>query len=144
MNNSIQDEVKKLTLANFKASAFRVEVEKKRGSKATAKSRKAKRIKVSFDLTNVPEEYQGVRPLYLVISDDKATPIKLDNPIKAQIQVNGQTTDIIAAESKEINVTDNQRLSFSHDLAEKLGSGYYRVALYTDIGLLGANSFRLR
>ena len=82
LNNSIQEEVERLTLANFKASAFQVELEKKRGSKATAKSRKAKRVKVSFDLTNVPEEYQGVRPLYLVISDDKATPIKLENPIK--------------------------------------------------------------
>lgn len=144
LNNSIQEEVERLTLANFKASAFQIELEKKRGNKATAKSRKAKRVKVSFDLTNVPEEYQGVRPLYLVISDDKATPIKLENPIKAQIKVNGQPTDIIAAESKEVNITADQRLTFTHELADKLSTGYYRVALYTDIGLLGANSFRLR
>ena len=58
--------------------------------------------------------------------------------------MNGQPTDIIAAESKEVNITADQRLTFTHELADKLSTGYYRVALYTDIGLLGANSFRLR
>lgn len=144
LNRSIQDEVGRLTLANFKASGFRVELEKKRNSKVTAKSRKARRILASFDLANVPEEYQGVRNLYLVISDDKGTPIKMDNPIQASVKVNGQETNIIAAEAKEINITDAQRISFKHDLSSKLKKGYYRATVYTDIGLLGASSFRLR
>ena len=144
LNRSIEEEVGRLTLANFKASAFRVEMEKKRGSKATAKSRKAKRVLASFDLANVPEKYQGVRPIYLVISDDKGTPIKLDNPINANVAVNGQETSIIAAEAKEVNITDSQRISFKHDLGQRLKSGFYRVTVYTDIGILGASSFRLR
>ena len=143
LNKSIQEEVDRLTLRDFKATAFRVETEKK-NNKATAKSRRARRLKVSFDLTQVPPEYQGLRPIYLVISDEQATPIKLDNPIKAQVAVNGQPTDLIAAESKEVNIAQNQRLSFTHDLAERLKSGYYRIAVYTDIGLLGASSLRLR
>jgi len=144
LNRSIQDEVGRLTLANFKASGFRVELEKKRNSKVTAKSRKARRILASFDLANVPEKYHGVKNLYLVISDDKGTPIKLDNPIQANVQVNGQETNIIAAEAKEINITDSQRISFKHDLSSKLKKGYYRATVFTDIGLLGASSFRLR
>lgn len=144
LNETIQNEVSKLTLANFKASAFRVEVEKKNNKKVTSKGKRAKRVRVSFDLTNVPEKYHGVRPLYLVITDDKATPVKLANPIKAQVSVNGQTQDILAAEAKEANITANQRLDFIHELGSKLESGFYRVAVYTDIGLLGANSFRLR
>lgn len=144
LNRSIQEEVGRLTLANFKASAFRVEMEKKRGSKATAKSRKAKRIMASFDLANVPEKYQGVHPIYLVISDDKGTPIKIDNPINATVTVNGQETTIQAAEAKEVNITNAQRISFKHDLSERLKSGFYRVTVYTDIGILGASSFRLR
>lgn len=144
LNRSIQEEVGRLTLANFKASGFRVELQKKRKSKVTAKSRRAKRIEASFDLAEVPEEYQGVRNIYLVISDDKGTPIKLDNPINATVKVNGQDTDIIAAEAKEVNITSSQRISFKHDLKSKLKKGYYRAAVFTDIGLLGASSFRLR
>jgi len=144
MNRSIQEEVGRLTLANFKASAFNVEVRKKNNEKVTAKSRRARRIDVSFDLTNVPEKYQGVRPIYMVITDSKAVPIQLDKAIKATVKLNGQDTEILAAESKEINITKNQRLSFKHDLDSKLNSGYYRVAVYTDIGLLGTSSMRLR
>ncbi len=144
LNRTIQDEVGRLTLANFKASGFRVELEKKRGSKPTAKSRKAKRLLASFDLTNVPEKYQGVRPIYLVISDNKGTPINMDNPINATISVNGQETNIIAAEAKEVNIAENQRISFKHELGSRLKAGLYRVAVFTDIGLLGASSVRLR
>ncbi|MEO1513898.1 MAG: hypothetical protein AAFV95_02760 [Bacteroidota bacterium] len=144
LNQTMQDEINRLTLSNFQASAFQVEVEKKRKSKVTSKSRRARRIRVSFDLTNVPEKYQGVRPVFLSITDENGTPIKIDNPIQAKVVVNGQTMDIIAAEKKEISLTENQRLSFTHDLAQKLGSGYYRAIAYTDIGVLGASSFRLR
>lgn len=143
LNQTMQDELARLTLANFKASAFRVEVEKNK-PKATAKSKRARRIRVSFDLTNVPDKYRGVRPLFLSITNEKGTPIKADNPIQAKVSVNGQSTDVIAVETKEVNIVDNQRLSFSHDLSERLKSGYYRVVLYTDIGVLGASSFRLR
>lgn len=143
LNRTMQGEIENLTLANFKASAFQVELEKK-NKKATAKSRRARRLKASFDLTEVPEKYQGVRPIYLVITDETSNPIKLDNPIKAQVMVNDQTTDIIAAEQKEINIETNQRISFTHDLSKKLKRGYYRVIAYTDIGILGTSNFRLR
>ncbi len=143
LNNTIQDEMKRLTLANFKASAFRVEVERRR-PKATAKAGQARRVVVSFDLTDVKKEFRGLRPLYLVITDDKGTPIKADNPIQAKVSVNNQAVDIIAVKRQDIDVVENQRLSFTHELDEKLRSGFYRVAVYTDIGLLGAASFRLQ
>ena len=143
LNKTIQDELKRLAHATFKASGFRVEVEKRK-PKATSKSKRARRILVSFDLVNVPEEFQGVRPVYLVVTDDKGTPIKIANPITAQIEVNGQAMSLQAVSSREENIGTSQRLSFNHDLEEKLRSGYYRVAVYTDVGLLGASSFRLR
>jgi DNA repair exonuclease SbcCD ATPase subunit len=143
LNKTIQEEVKRLTLANFKASAFRVEVERKK-PKATAKARRARRILVSFDLTGVPPQYRGVKTLYLVLTDDKGTPIKMDNPIQAKVTVNGQAMDIQAAKAQEVNIVENQRLQFNHELEDKLKSGYYRAAVYTDIGLLGASSFRLQ
>jgi len=144
LNRSMEGELDRLTLANFKASAFNVEFLKRNNKKVTSKSRRAKRVKVSFDLTSVPQEYQGVRPVYLVIADEKATPIKLKEPIQAQVVVNGQTQSIMAAEAKEVNVQKSQRISFTHELDEKLRGGYYRISVYTDIGLLGATNFRLR
>lgn len=143
LNSTIQEELKRLTLANFKASAFRVEVEQKK-PKVTAKSRRARRILISFDLMDVAPKYQGVRPVYLVITDDKGTPIKESNPVMAKVTVNGQNMDIQAVQAKEIDIEGSQRLSFAHDLEDKLKTGFYRVAVYTDVGLLGASSFRLR
>lgn len=143
LNRSMQGEIDNLTLTNFKATAFQVELEKK-NSKATAKSRRAKRLKASFDLTDVPDKYQGVRPLYLVVTDETSSPIKIENPIKAQVMVNDQATDILAIAQKEVNIGANQRISFTHDLDEKLKRGFYRVTVYTDIGILGSSNFRLR
>lgn len=144
LNKSMQTEIANLTLANFKATAFQVEVEKRRKEKVTSKSRWARTIKASFDLTNVPPKYQGVRPIYMVITDETANPIYLENPIKATVRVNNSDSQIIAAEKKEINVKENQRLFFSHKLGKRLKKGYYRVIVYTDIGVLGASTIRLR
>lgn len=143
LNRTMQGEIDNLTLANFKATAFQVELEK-RNSKATAKSRRAKRIKAGFDLTEVPEKYHGVRPIYMVITDETSSPIKMEAPIKAQVMVNDQPTDILAVAQKEVNIGANQRISFTHDLDEKLKRGFYRVTIYTDIGILGSSNFRLR
>lgn len=143
LNAAIQEEVKQLTLANFKASAFQVELERKK-SKLTSKSKKVRKIRVTFDLANVPDKYQALRPLYMVITDEKATPIQVASPIQAKVNINGQDMDIQAVEAKNVDIVANQRLSMSHDLEDKLRLGYYRVSIYTDIGLLGASSFRLQ
>jgi hypothetical protein len=47
-------------------------------------------------------------------------------------------------QQKDTDIVENQRLTFNYELEDKLKSGYYRVAVYTDIGLLGASSFRLQ
>jgi len=142
LNKTMQSELKRLTLANFKASGFQVEVEARK-PKATASSGKARRVKVSFDLIEVPQEYQGLRPLYLVITNDKGVPIQ-GSGIQAKAVVNGSTMDLLAVKAKDVNITATQRLSFSHELEEKLRDGVYLVSVFTDIGMLGASSFRLQ
>jgi len=144
LNQSMQSEIANLTMKNFKATAFQVEVEKRRKSKVTSKSRWAKKVKVAFELADVPEKYHGVRPIYMVIQDEAAKPIYVDNPIKASVAVNGQPTDILATEQKEMNIGEIQRINFIHNLDKRLSKGYYRVIIYTDIGILGASTFRLR
>jgi len=143
LNATIQEEVANLTLDNFKANGFTVEVEKG-NTKATSKSRLAKKVSVSFDLVGVPEKYQGVRDLYLVITDESGIPIKKTNPIATTVSLNGQTTDIMAISTQSIDIAESQRLNFVHDLEEKLKKGFYRASVYSNIGLLGSSSFRLR
>ena len=85
-----------------------------------------------------------MRTLYLTITDDKGTPVAAANPIQAKTIVNDQKMDIIAVKAQDVDIIENQRLSFTYDLEDKLAPGYYRVAIYTDIGLLGVSSMRLR
>ncbi|NJO86960.1 MAG: hypothetical protein HC821_02670, partial [Lewinella sp.] len=144
LNRSMQGEIEKLTLDNFKATAFSVELMKGKGETVTATGRRARRIAVSFDLAGVPQEYQGVRTLYLVISDDKGKPITSEKTIPAKVNVNGQRMDILALATRELNIEESQRVNFSHELDQKLSEGFYRAQVFTDIGLLGASSFRLR
>lgn len=142
LNQTIQGELRRLTLANFKATAFQVEVEARRPV-ATSKSGRARRILVTFDLADVPEAYRGIRPLYLVVTNDQGVPIP-GSDIQAKSNVNGQMMDLLAVRAKDVNITASQRLSFTHDLEDRLRTGFYRVSVFTDIGLLGAASFRLQ
>lgn len=143
IRRTIEEENERLTLENFQASAFQVDLEK-RNDKVTSKARRVRTIRVSFDLTEVPEELQGLRTLYLTINDDKGTPIAATNQVKAKTVVNNQEMDIIAVKAKDLDIAENQRLSFVYDLEDKLDPGYYRVSIFTDIGLLGSSSIRLR
>ncbi len=142
LNKTIQDELLRMAVPSFQATAFQVEVEQKRPV-ATAKSSKARRILVTFDLANVPEKFRGLRPLYLVITNEQGVPIS-GSEIPVKSMVNGQVVELIASRARDVNITASQRLSFAHDLEDRLRAGFYRVSVFTDIGLLGAASFRLQ
>ncbi len=144
LNESMQQEINKLTRANFKASSFTV-VLQQRNNKVTAKASRARRLRVNFEVLNVPPEYQGVRPIYLVIMDDKGTPIKVKQPVLFSVKVNGQVLEFEAVKAQEVDFGPNQRLSMVWDFERKtLKPGLYRAAVYTDIGLLGAAGFEVR
>ena len=142
LNKTIQDELLRMAVPSFQATAFQVEVEQRRPV-ATAKSAKARRILVTFDLANVPDKFRGLRPLYLVITNEQGVPIS-GSEIPVKSTVNGQIVELIAARARDVNITASQRLSFAHDLGDRLRAGFYRVSVFTDIGLLGAASFRLQ
>ena len=143
LNETMQADIENLTLKNFKANGFTVEVEKKNGKPTTWKAF-AKRVKVSFDLVGVPEKYQGVRKVYLTITDDTGAPVKKEVPVSATISVNGQEQNIVAVSEQNVDIQESQRLTFNHELEEKLKAGFFRASIYTDLGLLGAASFRMR
>jgi regulator of replication initiation timing len=142
LSKELEEQIKRTQSAKFKASAFRVEVEK-RGDRLTTKAKKVREINISFDLADVPANYQGATNLYLVITDEKATTIPCAKPQKLTIQAPAGPVDIMSLQTKQINLQETQRLSFTYKLDEKLKKGNYVAAIYSDKGLLGASSFKL-
>jgi len=136
--------IQTLTYETFKATSFQISPEVKRGE-ATSKSGRVRRITASFDLDHVPADYQGTRPIYLVITDEAGTPIPHTDYISTTVQpLNGTAQDIMAIEVREEKLADSQRLTFTHELENKLDAGNYTLSAYTDVGLLGSSTFRLR
>lgn len=137
----LEEQIRKTQSASFKATSFRVEV--LRRDKTTGRARRARDLSINFDLADVPQSFQGVQPLYLVITDENGKPIASVNPIKKTIQAPAGAVEIIAQQSKQVNIGPTQRLNFSYKLEERLKAGNYVVAIYCDKGLLGASSFRV-
>lgn len=138
----LEEQIRKTQSAKFKATSFRVEVER-RNDKLTTRAKRAREIFVSFDLADVPQTYQGAQKLYLAITDDKGRPIISDNPVKTSIEAPTGPVAVIAQQVKAVSLGDTQRLSFTYKFDERLKAGNYVVAIYCDTGLLGAASFRL-
>ncbi len=138
----LEEQIRKTQSATFKASSFRVEVER-RNDKLTTKAKRARELLVSFDLADVPQPFQGPQKLYLVITDDKGNPVASKNPTKTTVYAPTGPVEIMAQQVKQVVLESTQRMSFVHKLEEKLKSGNYVVAIYCDKGLLGASSFRL-
>lgn len=141
-NKSLQEEMNKLRAKSVKATGFRVDVGK-RNDKPTTSSKRVRNVGISFDLLDVPQEYQGVHTLYLVITDQQGIPVKAANPIRTTIRVGEETAEIEAQQAKEVNIGPTQRLVFNYSPPDRLKGGTYQAAIYTDFGLLGTVSFRL-
>jgi len=141
--NSLAEQIRKTQSAQFKATSFRVEMER-RNDKLTAKARQVRNLTVSFDLADVPEKFHGPQKLYLVISDANGSPIAAANPTKVTINAPTGDIPIIAQQTRAVNLVQTQRLSFNYKLEEKIKAGNYVAAVYCDRGLLGASSFRVR
>ena len=141
----MEEQINEVTLGAFKASAMQVDLYRgNKGAKTTTDASRVKRMAVSFDLVDVPDKYLGVRPIYLVMTDESGTPVRSENPVMAKAVVNGAPMDVIALEGRDVNIEKNQRISFTHELSSKLQQGFYRVQILTDLGLLGATNMQLR
>ncbi len=138
----LEDQIRKTQSAKFKATAFKVEVE--RGNdKQTIRAKKARGITVSFDLVDVPTSYQGAQHLYLAITDENGKPVSAKNAIKTTVEAPSGSISIEAQQVKAVSLGETQRLSFSYKLDERLKKGNYVAAIYCNVGLLGVSSFKL-
>jgi len=138
----LESQIKKTQSATFKATSFSVQCER-RGDKLTTRAKKAREIFVSFDLADVPQAYQGEQKLYMAMTDGNGTPILSKNPVKTTINAPGGSVDITAQETKDVNLTSVQRVTFGHKFDERLKPGNYVIAIYCERGLLGSATFRL-
>ena len=138
----LEEQIRKTQSATFKASSFRVTPTRK-NDRLTAKAKRVRSIDVSFDLADVPVNYQGTQKLYLVITDEKGVPIMSETATKATVHAPAGPVDITAQQLKTVALESMQRLSFNFKFDDRLKSGSYVVAIYSDQGLLGASSFRL-
>jgi septal ring factor EnvC (AmiA/AmiB activator) len=142
LSDKLAEQIRKTQSAVFKATSFRVEIEK-RNDRLTTRARKAREIGVSFDLADVPDAYFGPQKLYLVITDENGKPIESMNATKATVMAPAGNVEIMAQQVKPVTLEKTQRHAFLYKLEEKLASGNYVVAIYCDKGLLGASSFKL-
>lgn len=138
----LEAQIKKTQSATFKATSFSVQCER-RGDKLTTRAKKAREIFVSFDLADVPQAFQGEQKLYMAMTTDKGVPVVSKNPVKATINAPAGPVDITAQETKDVNLTSVQRITFTHKFDERLKPGNYVVGIYCDKGLLGSATFRL-
>lgn len=139
----LEEQIRKTQSATFKATSFRVEMER-RNDKLTTRARKVREIFVSFDLADVPEPFHGPQKLYLAITNDKGAPVVSTNPTKATVFAPTGPVEIQAQMVKQVVLEGTQRQSFNYKLDERLKAGNYVVAIYCDKGLLGASTFRLQ
>ncbi|MFN0214981.1 MAG: hypothetical protein ACKVT2_12060 [Saprospiraceae bacterium] len=138
----LEAQIKKTQSATFKATSFSVVCER-RGDKLTTRAKKAREIFVSFDLSDVPEAYQGDQKLYMAMTTDKGIPVVSKAPVKATINAPAGPVNITAQETKDVSLTSMQRINFTHKFDERLKPGNYVVGIYCDKGLLGSATFRL-
>lgn len=145
LNQTLEKDLEVMTLGAFKATAIQANLySRNKGDRTTTNASRVKRMNVSFDLTDVPEEYLGVRPIYLVMTDQSGTPVTNENVVNADVTINGAPTTIQALEGRDVNVERNQRISFNIDFDDKLREGIYRVQVMTDLGILGSSNVQLR
>lgn len=142
LGKQLEEQIRKTLKAEFKATGFRMEMERK-NDKPTIRAKRTRELKVFFELNRVPPSYQGNQHLYLVITDDKGVPISSDTPIEATVATEKGPLAIVAQASQLQNVIENQRVEMVYKLEDRLKKGTYVVTVYSEKGPLGVVSFRL-
>ena len=122
---------------NFKVTAMR------RNEKVTAKAGRASEVKVTFDIKNVPEQYQTTEELYLVITKFDGNPVHTI-PSKTVSVKSSVPIEIAAADIEQLTLRELQSVEMSFNPDKKFEAGLYNALVYADHGFLGATSFELR
>jgi len=141
-NGELVNRLYTIAPAGFIADNFSVTAAK-RNQKLTAKARQAEHLNVSFDLRNVPSQYQKDEELYLVLTKFDGTPVASIETREVEVS-SKDPISIQAAGVERATLQDRQNIVMDINTDRDLESGLYNVLVYADHGFLGATSFQLQ
>ncbi|MEM0992403.1 MAG: hypothetical protein AAGI49_05165 [Bacteroidota bacterium] len=142
-NEAMEERLFRTAPAGFKAGNFSVDVEQ-RNDKVTTKARKAKEIKVNFDLPYVPASKQGETELYLVVTDINGQPVNEIASSPVSVPTPEANLQVAAVDINTVDLKESQSVAMSFEPTERLKAGEYSLMIYSDEGYLGSTGFRLR
>jgi len=139
-NEKLTGRLKTVAPAGFRADNFTVTSETK-NDKLTTKGKKIDEITVSFNLNNVPEEYQGNREIYLVLTQFNGNQVEEVPGKDVNLQFGDQPVKVHAADLEKINLKERQSMKMSFAPTDNLTPGTYNLMVYSDNGYLGSTGF---
>lgn len=139
-NEKLTGRLKTVAPAGFRADNFTVTSATKK-DKLTTKGKKIDEITVTFDLNNIPEEYQGNRELYLVLTEFNGNPVASVPGKEVNLKFGNEPIHLRAADIESTSLKARQSMSMSFEPTDNLNPGTYNVMVYADSGYLGSTGF---
>jgi len=139
-NSKLTGRLKTLAQAGFRADNFTVTSEDRK-DKVTTKGRKIDEVTVKFDLNNIPEEFQGNREIYLVLTEFNGNPVAVVPGKEVNLSFGDQPVNVRAADLEKIDLKERQSVTMSFEPTDDLNPGTYNVIVYADSGYLGSTGF---
>jgi predicted nucleic acid-binding Zn-ribbon protein len=139
-NEKLTGRLKTVAPAGFRADNFTVTSATKK-DKLTTKGKKIDEITVTFDLNNIPEEYQGNRELYLVLTEFNGNPVASVPGKEVNLKFGSEPVHLRAADIEKTSLKARQSMSMSFEPTDVLIPGTYNVMVYADSGYLGSTGF---
>lgn len=139
-NEKLTGRLRAVAPAGFRADNFTVTSATKK-DKITSKGKKIDAITVTFDLNNIPDEYQGSREIYLVLTEFNGNPVAAVPGKEVNLKFGNEPVHLRAADIEKANLKARQSMSMSFEPTDDLNPGTYNVMVYADNGYLGSTGF---
>lgn len=139
-NEKLTGRLRAVAPAGFRADNFTVTSATKK-DKITSKGKKIDEITVTFDLNNIPDEYQGSREIYLVLTEFNGNPVAAVPGKEVNLKFGNEPVHLRAADIEKANLKARQSMSMSFEPTDDLNPGTYNVMVYADNGYLGSTGF---
>ncbi len=139
-NGKLTNRLANVAPAGFRADNFTVTSANKR-DKITTNGKRIDEITVTFDLNNIPAEFQGARDIYLVLSQFNGNPVTSVPGQEVNLRFGNEPIQLRAADIEKATLRDRQSISMSFEPSDNLDPGTYNVMVYADSGYLGSTGF---
>ena len=91
--------------------------------------------------SGIPEEFQGNRELYLVLTEFNGNPVASVPGKEVNLQFGTEPIHLRAADIEKTSLKSRQSMSMSFEPTDNLNPGTYNVMVYADSGYLGSTGF---